>query len=436
MSEAFSRQSDCIQRKTLQTGCPFQNCLFPAGIRLFCHEDTIDYQEAGGCSGFKYHCIRQPSESYDISAFVWHLHIRNLLPETGLTMKPELDVNVSVERLGVALEPNGHFSESAGIINPATARDRQGQLLIYPRMVAQGNVSRIGLVRAIQNGQNYLFERLGFALEPESLYELRNGGHGCEDPRVTFIPVLDKYIMGYTAYGAEGPRIAFAWSADGYQWQRIGVARFPEELGLAADDKDIAFFPEPVISPAGVRSIAFYHRPMNEIVPGIGQSMIQAILSSKPHERQCIRIAYVPLAAVLQDLNNITKVSASVMIMAPDDSWGQIKLGGGTAPVRIQEGWLSLFHGVDMEEQDGNCTRCYRSGVVIHDLERPHQILYRSPSPILAPTTDDELQGTVNNVVFPTGLDRRTDLEGSVFDVFYGMADYKIGLARMKLVIC
>ena len=92
-------------------------------------------------------------------------------------MERTLDVAAHIERLGIALEPDGHFSEAEGIINPASARDRQGQLLLYPRMVARGNVSRIGLVRAIRDGRTYRFERLGFALEPEAEYELTEGGH-------------------------------------------------------------------------------------------------------------------------------------------------------------------------------------------------------------------------------------------------------------------
>jgi predicted GH43/DUF377 family glycosyl hydrolase len=45
-----------------------------------------------------------------------------------------------------------------------------------------------------------------------------------------------------------------------------------------------------------------------------------------------------------------------------------------------------------------------------------------------------ECRGTIANVVFPTGIDRRDDL-GSPdrFDVYYGMADNRIGAARLDL---
>lgn len=42
--------------------------------------------------------------------------------------------------------------------------------------------------------------------------------------------------------------------------------------------------------------------------------------------------------------------------------------------------------------------------------------------------------GTVDDVVFPTGIDRRDDLGlPNRFDVYYGMADDCIGVARLDL---
>lgn len=159
-------------------------------------------------------------------------------------MKNLSGIHPSVERLGVVLAPNGDASEVEGVLNPASARDRDGQLLLYPRCVAQGNVSRVGLVAARREGDRTSFERLGFALEPAAEYEFFGAvGHGCEDPRVTYIPVLDLYVMCYTAYGSAGPRIALAVSKDAYRFERLGLTSFPAELQLCGDDKDAAFFP-------------------------------------------------------------------------------------------------------------------------------------------------------------------------------------------------
>jgi len=52
----------------------------------------------------------------------------------------------------------------------------------------------------------------------------------------------------------------------------------------------------------------------------------------------------------------------------------------------------------------------------------------------LHPMLPEELDGVVPNVVFPTGIDRRDDIGmPNRFDVYYGMADARIGVARLDL---
>jgi predicted GH43/DUF377 family glycosyl hydrolase len=66
--------------------------------------------------------------------------------------------------------------------------------------------------------------------------------------------------------------------------------------------------------------------------------------------------------------------------------------------------------------------------------QHPRVILYRSPEPVLEPLLREERHGIVPNVVFPTGIDRRDDLgTPGRFDVYYGMADSRIGVARLDL---
>jgi predicted GH43/DUF377 family glycosyl hydrolase len=98
--------------------------------------------------------------------------------------------------------------------------------------------------------------------------------------------------------------------------------------------------------------------------------------------------------------------------------------------VRIDEGWFSLYHAVDAVEVGGRYQMIYSAGIVIHDAEQPHKVIYRSPTPVMHPEGADELLGTVNNVVFPTAIDR---CGARTFDVYYGMADAKIGRARFAL---
>ena len=39
--------------------------------------------------------------------------------------------------------------EVEGVLNPATAWGTDGELYLYPRMVAEGNVSRVGKARVV-----------------------------------------------------------------------------------------------------------------------------------------------------------------------------------------------------------------------------------------------------------------------------------------------
>ena len=93
------------------------------------------------------------------------------------------------------MEPEpGNPNEVEGVLNPAAARGPDGELYLFPRLVAKGNYSRIGIARVRFNdaGDPIGVERIGIALEPEADYERRpDGGGGCEDPRVTYVEPLN-----------------------------------------------------------------------------------------------------------------------------------------------------------------------------------------------------------------------------------------------------
>ncbi len=340
-------------------------------------------------------------------------------------------LHATYSRMGVVLASTGSAVDAEGVLNPAAARDRDGRLLLYPRLVAAGNVSRIGLVRAAQTQSGPAFEPPAVLLEPEADYERRTepGGYGCEDPRVTFIPRLDAYVMAYTAFGPHGPRIALAISPDGYGWERLGLVRFADEPLNHVPNKDAAFFPEPVRSPGGVASFAMYHRPMlRESVNG--QVPIPLILSLPPEKRETTCIAYVPVTDVLRDVRALCEARESADVLPIGETWGRLKNGAGTPPVKTRAGWLSFFHAVDALERPGGPSLYYRAGIVLHDLERPDRVLYRSPEPLLDPQTPEERVGIVNDVVFPTGIDPRG--EGR-YDVYYGAADARIARASVAV---
>jgi hypothetical protein len=72
--------------------------------------------------------------------------------------------------------------------------------------------------------------------------------------------------------------------------------------------------------------------------------------------------------------------------------------------------------------------------VLVLSRKHPQTIRYRSPEPVLRPELPQERLGTVANVVFPTAIDRRDDLGlPDRFDIYYGMADNRIGVARLDV---
>jgi beta-1,2-mannobiose phosphorylase / 1,2-beta-oligomannan phosphorylase len=342
-------------------------------------------------------------------------------------------LEVAYRRLGIVLAPSGSELDAEGVLNPAAVRDRKGNLLLYPRMVAAGNVSRIGLVRVRETKAGRTFSPATVLFEPVASYERRDvpGGFGCEDARVTFIPRLDAYVMAYTAFGPHGPRVALAISNDGYSWLRLGLVRFADEPLNHVPNKDAAFFPEPVLSPSGVLSFAMYHRPMLRESFN-GQAPIALIESLPPERREVTCIAYVPVTDVFRDVSALRNVRESTTAVPIGERWGRLKNGAGTPPVKTALGWLSFFHGVDALAGVGGPTLYYRAGIVVHDLHRPDRLIYRSAEPLFAPELPEERVGIVNDVVFPSGIDVRSP---GHYDVYYGAADARIGCARVVVSV-
>ena len=101
-----------------------------------------------------------------------------------------------------------------------------------------------------------------------------------------------------------------------------------------------------------------------------------------------------------------------------------------------RHGWMVIYHGVhELAEPSPVAHKlCYSAGVLVLTREHPRVIRYRSPEPVLTPELALERIGTVANVVFPTAIDRRDDLgTPDRFDVYYGMADNRIGVARLDV---
>jgi predicted GH43/DUF377 family glycosyl hydrolase len=282
-------------------------------------------------------------------------------------------------------------------------------------------------------------ERLGIALEPEADYERRpDGSGGCEDPRVTFVEPLQRYMMTYTALSPHGPRIALAQSQDLFHWQRLGLATFYPYDGIefaGVDNKDASLFPVAVPNPSGQPELAMLHRPL---FPGTLPEETARCPTCREVdlERESIWISYCPMALEGPEPYRLGQFISHHRLATPVSPWERLKIGGGTPPILTRHGWLIVYHGVGeiAEPNNGGHRLCYSAGVMVLSKEHPCVVRYRSTEPVLTPDLPEERHGTVANVVFPTGIDRRDDRGlPNRFDIYYGMADNRIGAARLDV---
>jgi predicted GH43/DUF377 family glycosyl hydrolase len=341
-------------------------------------------------------------------------------------------------RLGVVMTPNpGEPLEELGVLNPASGRDPDGRLYLLPRIVASGNVSRVGLAEVVvENGVPVGVERRGVVLAPDEGWERGANNAGVEDPRTTWVPSLGLHVMTYVAYGPLGPRLALAVSSDLTSWRRLGPVQFGYQPDLDTDlnlfpNKDAVFFPEPVPDPDGRPSYAMLHRPMWDLGwfrPGETVHLPAGVTDERPG----IWISYVPADEGVADVGALTRPRGHRCVAMSQYDFEELKIGAGPPPLRVEEGWLLIHHGVSGHIPPGfggtGVNAAYAAGAMVLDPADPSRVLARTSEPILAPETEEERDGTVPNVVFPTAIE---EVEGVRF-VFYGMADSKIGVARLE----
>lgn len=345
----------------------------------------------------------------------------------------------TLERLGVIMrgDPNDPHTEW-GVLNPASARRSDGTLLLFPRLVARGNVSRIGLAPVAIDGRGLPLgaELASIVLAPDETWERHHAGGGVEDPRISRVDELGLWVMAYTAFGPLGPRAALAASTDLHSWHRLGPLTFAYDAALGVDlnlcsNKDVAIFPDPVPGPDGEGAIAILHRPswdLDSIRPGGGRPLPMGLRDPRPG----IWVSYVHLADVQRNRTALTHLAQHRLIALPEQPWEILKIGAGTPPVRVPEGWLVIHHGVAGEllpELDHQPHLRYSAGALLLDPTDVTRVVARSVVPLLEPEAEDEREGIVPNVVFPTAI----ELDGHGGGVvFYGMADSRIGAARLS----
>ncbi|MBU1695224.1 MAG: glycosidase [Verrucomicrobia bacterium] len=213
---------------------------------------------------------------------------------------------------------------------------------------------------------------------------------GLEDPRITWVPELERYVVAYTSFSAGGPGVSLAMTRDFREFEHHGMI-------LPPDDKDAALFPRRFGG-----HWAIIHRPVS--------------LSGTGH----IWISFSP------DLRHWG--SHKILLCAREGGWWDArKIGLSPPPIETPEGWLIIYHGVRMTA--AGCL--YRIGLAMLDLEDPVKVLYRGDEWVFGPREPYERTGDVEDVVFPCGTVLEPD--GDTLKIYYGGADTCIGLATASV---
>ena len=117
--------------------------------------------------------------------------------------------------------------------------------------------------------------------------------------------------------------------------------------------------------------------------------------------------------------------------------WANDKIGPTASPIKTKDGWLTLFHAVDIDDSRGkngwekSWKKRYTAGLMLLDPEDPAKVLAVYDKPLLAPELPFETDaGFRQNVIFPCGL--LLEETGEV-KIYYGASDTCVCLATAKL---
>lgn len=209
---------------------------------------------------------------------------------------------------------------------------------------------------------------------------------GIEDPRITEIDGIF-YIM-YTAVSPYGPLLALAKTQDFKTFERIALVSEPE-------NKDGVLFPTKINGR--------YARLDRPVAGGIAN----------------IWVSYS------DDL--VTWGNSRCVMAIRDDHWDSWRIGASCQPIKIEDGWLIIYHGV----KGTSSGPIYRLGAAVLDEKDPSKVRCRTAIPILSPREYYERVGDVNNVVFSCGVILEDD--GRSLKIYYGASDTSICLGTANV---
>ncbi len=273
------------------------------------------------------------------------------------------------------------------VFNPGATLLADGTTLLLCRVEDRRGISHLTAARSANGVDGWIIDpspTLAADAEnyPEEMW-------GVEDPRITWVPELDKHAVVYTAYSQTGPGVSLALTSDFRTFERFGMILPPE-------DKDAALLPRRIGD-----SWAIIHRPV---------------------ERHGAHM-WVSYSADLRHWG-----SRKLILEARAGGWWDArKIGLSPPPIETLQGWLVIYHGV--RQTAAGCL--YRLGLALFDLQTPELCLKRSEEWVFGPERDYELFGDVGQVVFPCGTTLAPD--GDTLRIYYGGADSCVALATASV---
>ncbi|MBN2198730.1 MAG: glycosidase [Candidatus Aminicenantes bacterium] len=269
------------------------------------------------------------------------------------------------------------------VFNPGAALLPDGTTLLLCRVEDRRGLSHLCAARSANGIDHWRIDpRPTLVPDPEHYPEEL---WGIEDPRITFVPELNKYAVVYTAYTRDGPGVALALTEDFRRFERLGEIMSPE-------DKDAALLPHRI----GGQWVLI-HRPVSALEAHMWISYSTDLRHWGSHK---------------------------LMLEARRGAWWDAnRIGLSTPPIETPQGWLVIYHGV--RRTAAGCL--YRLGLALFDLTAPERCLKRGDEWFFGPEEPYERHGDVGYVVFPCGCTVAPD--GDTLRVYYGAADMSIALA-------
>ncbi|HSX08854.1 MAG TPA: hypothetical protein VLF93_01765 [Candidatus Saccharimonadales bacterium] len=249
-------------------------------------------------------------------------------------------------------------------------------------------VSSVGYATST-DGEHFENQRLLF--EPSEDWEI----YGCEDPRITFFN--GKFYIFYTAlsvypFSAYGIRTAVAITKDFRNFEKHSVSTF--------NAKAMALFPEKVNGKMAALITINTDIPPAKIALATFEK--EEDMWSPYYWEEWYDNANEHIINLLRDMRD------------------QIELG--SPPIKTKDGWLVIYSYIKNYMSNN---KHFGIEAMLLDLSDPTKIIGRTDYSLLNPETQYELQGDVENIVFPSGA----LIDNDKLAVYYGAADTRVALA-------